>query len=201
MHSGCLSSSRSSERAGSGLGWSLALVAALFRLIPHPPNLTPLGALGLVSGARFSCAQALAMSLAALAVSDVLLHQVFGLAPFHPFVYASIALNVFLGRLLLQKRRRPARVVSVTLLASTQFFLISNFGVWVTWTLYPKTLAGLVECYVAALPFFQYTLVGDLLFTGALFGLLGWLSVGRFVPAKLVPHRRADLVGKLRLPT
>ena len=69
------------------------------------------------------------------------------------------------------------RVVSASLAASVSFFAVSNFAVWALWNMYPKTLAGLAECYTMAIPFFRNTVASDLLFTGAFFGL-----------AALLPH-------------
>ena len=60
-------------------------------------------------------------------------------------------------------------IAGVTFLASVQFFIITNLGVWMMMPLYPHTTAGLLQCYLAAIPFFQYTLIGDLVFTPVLF--------------------------------
>ena len=62
-------------------------------------------------------------------------------------------------------------------LASVQFFLVTNFGEWVRpESMYPPTLTGLVDCYVLGLPFFGFTLVGDLCFSALLFGTYALLS-------------------------
>ncbi len=114
--------------------------------------------------------------LAALFLSDMIL----GLYPHMEFVYGSFALVVCLG-LLLQKKRTPLRIAGAAFTSSLLFFVITNFGVWALYPLYPKTFAGLVECYVAAIPFFQNTLVGDGLFTTVLFG--GFALAERLVPA------------------
>ena len=148
----------------------LVIGAGLFRLLPHLPNFTPVGALGLLAGARMRLAQALLVPLVVMAVSDLLLQWLDGSTPFHPFVYASMVVNVVLGRMLLSRTSSPWKLGSVSLLASVQFFLITNLGVWLGGTMYAPTLAGLTQCYVAGLPFFQYTLLGDLTFCGVLFG-------------------------------
>jgi hypothetical protein len=62
-------------------------------------------------------------------------------------------------------------VISASLTASLSFYAVSNFAVWAVWNLYPKTLAGLAECYTMAIPFFRNTMASDLLFAGAFFGL------------------------------
>jgi hypothetical protein len=160
---------RSPENGGL-LGSGLAVATGLFRLVPHLPNFTPVGALGLFAGARMRLWHALTLPLLVMAVSDLLLQSFYGLSPFHPFVYASVVANVMLGRLLLRRSGSPWRIGGVSLLASAQFFLVTNFGVWMTWPMYTRDLAGLLQCYVAAIPFFQYTLLGDLVFCGVMFG-------------------------------
>ncbi len=149
---------------------SLSMAAGAFRLLPHLPNFTPVGALGLFSGAQLSWWRALLVPLCVMAASDLVLEQVYGYAPFHPLVYLSIGLNVVLGRLCLRGTRSPWRLGGASLLASVQFFLVTNFGVWAQWNMYPPTLAGLVQCYAAGLPFFQYTVLGDLTFVAVMFG-------------------------------
>jgi hypothetical protein len=149
---------------------SLSLATGAFRLAPHLPNFTPVGALGLFSGAQLSWWRALLVPLCVMAASDLVLEQVYGYAPFHPFVYVSIGLNVVLGRLCLRGTMSPWRLGGVSLLASIQFFLVTNFGVWAQGNMYPPTLAGLVQCYAAGVPFFQYTVLGDLTFVTVMFG-------------------------------
>lgn len=152
------------------------LLAAASRLMPHPPNVTPIAAMALFGGAHFSSlAAAYVVPLAAMLLSDLVL----GFHPTMPFVYASFLLIVLIGT---QLRRRTASAAAVAALGSSVlFFLVTNFGVWVTGTLYPKTGAGLVTAYAAALPFFRNTVVGDLLYVAVLFG--GFALLERYVPA------------------
>jgi hypothetical protein len=86
------------------------------------------------------------------------------------FTWAFYAAAVLLGSLL-KDRLSVARLAGTSLAGSVGFFLLSNFAVWAVWNMYPKTLAGLGACYVAALPFFRNALVGDLLWSGLFFGL------------------------------
>jgi hypothetical protein len=154
-------------------GWLtgvLALGTGLFRLFAFVPNFSPVGAMGLFAGARMAWWQALAIPLAVMAGSDLLLQAMYGYTPFHMAVYASMAVNVVLGRLLLRRTTLAWKIGGVSLLASVQFFFITNLGVWWEGAMYPRTLAGLLQCYVAALPFFQSTLLGDLMFSGVMFG-------------------------------
>lgn len=147
-------------------------VLALSRLVPHPPNFSPLLAVALFSGAV--CRDwrlALLIPLAAMLVSDLWL----GLHATLAFVHLGMALAVAIGRGL-GGRRRPALLLAGGLLGSGLFFLVSNAGVWLTQDLYPPTAAGLAACYLAALPFFHNTLLATLLWGAVLFGAEHWLA-------------------------
>jgi hypothetical protein len=156
---------------------SAVLAAALFRLVPHPPNFSPIAAMALFSGAYFGRkGLAFAAPLGAMLVSDAVLGFHGGM----PVVYGSLALIVVLGWLLTAKRS-AGRIAAAAVSASVLFYLVTNFGVWALGDMYPKTLAGLGACYVAALPFFQNSLAGDLVFTALLFG--GFALAERWLPA------------------
>jgi hypothetical protein len=159
----------------------MIIAAAASRLIPHPPNMASIAAVALFGGAYLSNKWlAFLVPLAALFLSDLVL----GLYGHMEIVYGSFALVVCIG-LLLRKRRTPLRIAGAALASSTLFFVITNFGVWAFGSLYPKTAAGLVTCYVAAIPFFQNTLVGDALYTTVLFG--GFAFAERLFPALREP--------------
>lgn len=156
---------------------SIILVAAASRLIPHPPNVTSLTAVALFGGAYFSDKRlAFLVPLFALFLSDLLL----GFYHHMEVVYLSFALIVAIG-LWLQKHRTAVPIVGAVAASSVLFFVLTNFGVWAFDALYPKTVEGLIACYVAAIPFFQNTLVGDLLYTAVLFG--GFAMLERLLPA------------------
>jgi hypothetical protein len=151
--------------------------AAAMRLLPHPPNFTPIGAMALFSGAYLGRrALAFAAPLGALLLSDLIL----GFYPGMLIQYASVALIVLLGWAVL-KRITLIGVGGAALATSVLFFVLTNFGVWLFSGMYPQTLAGLAACYVAAIPFFQNTLAGDLFFSAVLFG--GFALLERSVPA------------------
>lgn len=151
----------------------ITLVTAASRMLPHPPNFTPVGGLALFGGAYFGNKRsAFAVPLAAMLLSDLALGlsrygwRIFGSMP---YVYGSFALIVGLGLLL--RRRFPAWAVGTAApLASILFYAITNFGVWMHGSLYPHTFDGLVACYVAAIPFFGNTAMGDLFYCLVLFG-------------------------------
>src|SRR5262245_40876785 len=112
-----------------GLAGGLAVVAGLARLIPHPWNFTPVGALGLFGGARLRLWQALTLPLAIMFVTDLIIWAKGGWLPLDPYVYGSFLVSVLLGRLL-TRTNAPGRILLCTVAASVQFFLVTNFGVW-----------------------------------------------------------------------
>lgn len=155
---------------------SIILLAAASRLIPHPPNVTPLTAVALFGGAYFSDRRlAFLVPLTALFLSDLIL----GFYHHMEVVYLSFALIVAIG-LWLQKHRTVFPIACAALASSVLFFVLTNFGVWAFDALYPKTLEGLMACYVAAIPFFRNTLLGDLSYTVVLFG--GFALLERRIP-------------------
>jgi hypothetical protein len=163
----------------------LALAAAVMRLVPHPPNFTPMAALALFCGAQLGRRPAaFLIPLAAMLISDLYLgFFVYGFGLFHaqmPLIYASFALIALLGTLN-HRRIEPVRVGVTVLAGSLLFFWLSNLGVWLTGTMYPKNLAGLVTCYVAAIPYYRNMLMGDLFYAYVLFG--GWAFAQQFVAA------------------
>jgi hypothetical protein len=145
---------------------SLIAIAAFARLIPHPANVTPIMAMALFSGAVFhKRVFGILIPLAAMFVSDLAL----GTHNQMVSVYGSIVLVSLIG-LLLTDKRSAGRVAMASVASSTLFFLITNFTVWLSGEMYAKTSAGLLECYTLALPFYRNGLIGDLAFSGVLFG-------------------------------
>jgi len=103
------------------------------------------------------------------------------------FVYIGFALSVFIGRLVLSEKRTAFRFGGAAITSATLFFIVSNFGTWLTGTLYPMSLAGLTECYVMAIPFYGNTLLGDLFYVIVLFGIYegmqAWMQKQHFTQA------------------
>jgi len=147
------------------LPYALIAVGALLRILPHGPNFAPIGALALFGGAVLPGGVGIAVPLGALVLSDAIL----GFYPGIGWVYGSFVLIALLG-LVLRRRRTAARIVSTSLAASVLFFVITNFGEWFG-PLYPHTLAGLRQDYVAAIPFFRNTALSDLCYSLALFAI------------------------------
>jgi len=144
----------------------MVLAAAFVRLIPHPPNFAPIAAMALFGGAYFTKKwAAFLIPLAALFLTDLIIG-------FHGTmwaVYLSFILIVMIGMMMI-KKKKMSNIFLASVSSSVLFFVISNFGVWLTGPYYSKDIAGLSACYTAAIPFFHYTLLGDLFFVGLLFG-------------------------------
>jgi len=142
------------------------LAAAVMRLVPHPPNFTPIEAMALFSGAYLGRrGLAFVAPLGALLLSDLVLGFYHGMAT----VYFTVVLIVLIGWWL-STRRSFWRVGAAALASSVLFYIVTNFGMWLFSGFYPRTLAGLEACYVAAIPFFQNTVAGDRVYTALLFG-------------------------------
>ncbi|WP_223670408.1 DUF6580 family putative transport protein [Kangiella shandongensis] len=145
----------------------IAMIVAigLYRLFPHPFNVTPVMAMGLFAGTYFDKRwMAFVIPLVSMFIADIFLG-------FHNtllFVYGAIVLAVSIG-FLLRRSVSPLKVIAASVAGSVIFFTVSNFGVWLVNDYYPPTWEGLMTCYTMAIPFFQRTLLGDLLFNGVLF--------------------------------
>jgi hypothetical protein len=166
----------------------LALLIAIFaaaamRLLPHPPNFSPIAAMALFSGAYLpKRALAFVAPFGALVLSDAMLG---GFYPGMEIVYLSFGLTVLIGWAI-SKRKSPLVIGGAALASSVLFFVLTNFGMWLFSGFYPRTIEGLVACYVAAIPFFQNTIAGDLFFTALLFG--GFALAERLLPALRQPQ-------------
>jgi hypothetical protein len=141
-------------------------------LVPHAPNVTPLGGSCLFAGSRIAGLWAYLLPLAVMIATDPL---VGGYTWESPVIYASFLVNVWIGRRMLRDVT-PVRVGAAAFLCSAQFFILTNLAIWVGAValhnpFYSANLSGLVACYALALPFWGRTLAGDLLYSGALFGL------------------------------
>ncbi len=172
----------------------IILLAALARLIPHPPNFTPIGALALFGAAHFQSRWAgFLVPLSAMFISDVVLQLatsiglyggwMAGGTGFHTgmvAVYGVVVLIAALG-LLLRRKKTVLPVAGAALASSVLFFVITNFWVWAEGSLYSLTLEGLLTCYTMAIPFFHWTLLGDAYYATVLFG--GFALAERRVPA------------------
>jgi len=165
---------------------AMCIVAAASRVLPHPPNMTAIMAIALFAGARYNNKLlAFCFPLLIMLISDLFI----GFHSSQLVVYGCIALVTFLG-MSLRNSSSIGKALGMSLVGSTIFFVATNFAVWALGSMYPLTLEGLLLCYSAALPFFNTdgfqfmnssqlifgsffanAIVGDLLFTGVLFGV------------------------------
>ena len=167
---------------------ALIFVAALSRLLPHPPNFSPVEAIALFGGAFFaSRAWALAVPLLAMLVSDLVLGAMVG-GGYAMYlggisfwsVYACIAALTVLG-FGLRGRTSAPRVLGYGLAGSVLFFVVTNFGAWLGSAAFdPQNAAGLAAAYVAGIPFFKWTIAGTLAYSAFLFG--GFALLRRQLP-------------------
>jgi hypothetical protein len=168
------------------LALALIVLAAALRIVPHPWNFTPIGAMALFSGAILKDRRlAFLFPLLALFAGDIFI----GFHKLIPVVYASFLINVAIG-LWLRDRRTVTRISLATLLGAIQFFLITNFAVWQFLGGYPHTAGGLMACYIAGIPYFWNTLAGDAVYAVLLFGSFAFAE--RFLPLFREPVRAAS---------
>lgn len=160
------------------LALALIVLGGASRLLPHLANFTAVGALSLFAGARLDGWKAYAVPLVVLLSTNLALAGLYHY-PFFAFSYlfvlAAFAVNVWIGSFL-RNTRNPVKIATASILCAVQFYLLSNFGVWLGGNLYPLTLEGLLACYTAAIPFFGRTLAADLFYAGVLFGLFAFLE-------------------------
>jgi hypothetical protein len=164
---------------------ALCVLAIALRLVPHDYNVSAIGAVGMLVGCFWSARLGFVLAIAAMFVSDVL-GELFGIPSMGFYapglmlvVYLAIACSAVVGRYLVGCRNSKGGFaiplwagVPLGALASTiLFFLITNFASWLDpQMMYPRTFAGLAECYWSALPFARNTLFGNLVYSAIFFG-------------------------------
>ncbi len=165
----------------------MIILAIASRFLPHWHNFTAVGAVGLFAGAHFTKKYwAFLIPFAALWISDLVLNNViyghfyegfvwFTVGAF--WIYLGFALNVVIGIYLI-RRIKFSSIVLGAIAASLAFFLISNFGTWLDPLppVYPPSMAGLVACYAAGLPFLLNSLLANLFYSLLLFGTYELIS-------------------------
>jgi hypothetical protein len=183
-----MSGEKNPNQCGMTWPWvvAFAALAVLHRVLPRLLNLgpeaqivwnfAPVGAVGLFAGARWRSPLAVLTPLAVMLASDLLMWPLLaakGLPTFSwgtPIIYASFTVYALIGRLM----RPSSSVVFITaapFAGALQFFLATNFLCWPGNPLYTQNLSGLMQSYIAGLPFFPNTLGGDLLYSFLFFGL------------------------------
>ncbi len=158
----------------------IIILAIVSRLIPHAYNFAPFGAIALFGSAYFQDKKiAFIVPIIAAWISGVVLNNTV-YASMHPtfilfdrdILWQSMAyvFTAVVGFYLYDKNVSPIKVVTGAVASSLLFFTITNFGFWVSGSFYPTTISGLVACFTAAIPFYQSTLMGDLIFSSLFFG-------------------------------
>jgi len=172
----------------------IILLAAFTRIMPHPPNFSPIAAIGLFGAAHFTKKwQAFLVPLLAIWLSDLVINNFVYTYQGSEFIwfyggfywqYLSYVLIIFSGHLIFKNKISIRTSLGGIFASSGIFFIVSNFGVWVTSAMYPKTISGLTMCYAAGIPFLNNTVYSDALFTTVLFGMY-YLLQKEFSPLKL----------------
>lgn len=137
----------------------LILVLSFSRAIPHPPNFTPILAVGIFSGFFFrNFFLSSFIVLSSMFVGDLYL----GFHGTMVFTYTALIVSVLIGALI--KNFKFKELFFTSLFSSFCFFIITNFGAWLTLPMYEKNLAGLLQSYVLAIPFFHNTLISTFIY-------------------------------------
>lgn len=152
----------------------LIILGLSSRLLPHPANFAPISAIAIFAALYLPKKYSLVIPLVAMFISDIFIG--FYSLPIMISVYASFIIMSLIG-LLVRKNNHtsPAgkkilNILSGTLIGSISFFLITNFAVWMFGTMYIHNFSGLLDSYIAAIPFFRNSLLGDLFYCGIMVG-------------------------------
>jgi len=146
------------------------VILALSRIIPHPPNFTPILASAIMAPMLIKDRWfGIAVPIVAMFISDVII----GFHSYQFVIYFSILVIAFVAPM----RKNYLRLGIIAVGGSVWFFITTNFAVWIIWDYYPKTIEGLITCYTLAIPFFKNTLISTCLFTGLLTFSIKYLEV------------------------
>lgn len=166
----------------------IILIVALSRLLPHPDNVTPIAALALYAPVFRKGWITFIVPFAALVFSDIFL----GFSLITLYVYGSFLFVYFIGYLLREKFSY-FRLASFVFASSSIFFIVTNLGVWIHYPIYEKSISGLMECYIMAIPFYRNTLIGDLVYSFALFGITKKIVL-RYRPQYLIKEKEVSAI-------
>lgn len=181
------------------------VLAALSRLLPHPHNFTPLVGMALFAMAYMPKAwQAIAITMLSYLLSDVLVNAflhpeasswAYFVSPTALGVYVAMLLVSGLGFALKGKALKTSRLMAGSISGSFVFYLVSNTAVWLGSAYYAKSFTGWLTALYAGIPFYQANdilssfflnqIIGDLFFTGLLFGAYALVNKGSLKPARI----------------
>jgi len=140
----------------------ISVILALGRIIPHPPNFTPILATAIYTPYMVNDKWiAVLIPLSAMFIADIII----GFHPYMLWVYGAIGLSTLISNWSMRFNKKYIQLGVMAILSSILFFIITNFAVWAIWDYYPKTIDGLIICYIKAIPFFQNTLLGTIIYT------------------------------------
>jgi hypothetical protein len=153
----------------------IIIFGIFLRLIPHIPNFSPITATAIFSGVYLNKRSAILVPLLTMVISDYLISPENMLHSTSLFVWGSFIISGIIG-IRLKRANNPLCIYGGSILASLQFFFITNFGVWLTSNMYSHNLGGLIESYMMGIPFYRNTLIGDLFYVTAIFGAYEFLK-------------------------
>ena len=142
------------------------VLGVLSRLAPHMPNMTAVGAIAIFTGAKFGVKKSLVVLFTTMLIAD----SIKGLHAVMWATYGALIIGMLIGKYI-AKKKQVGWIIGGTMVSSIVFFIVTNFAVWLAPNfMYEKTISGLMQCYIMAIPFFRNSLVGDLTYSGIFFG-------------------------------
>ena len=134
------------------------VLGVLTRLIPHPPNFTPILSFALLSSVYSKNNLGILIPISIMVISDFYL----GTHGAMVWVYSALFIIYLIGYFFI-KNISFKNILVGSVIGSLMFFIVTNFGVWLIG--YPKSLAGLMQCYIAAIPFYKNTLLSSIFYS------------------------------------
>ena len=146
------------------------VILALSRIVPHPPNFTPILASAIMAPMLIKDRWfGIAIPIIAMFISDIIIG-------FHPYQFV-IYFSILVIGLVAPMHKNYVKLGILAIGASVWFFITTNFAVWIIWDYYPKTIEGLILCYTLAIPFFANTLLSTCVFTGLIIFLIKYIQL------------------------
>ena len=170
------------------------LIVVGLRLLPHPPNFAPITAIALFGGVYLSRKIAFTLPIVAMVISDIFIgyYEI----KLMICVYTAFLLCVMLG-FWLKKHKKWQTILGSSVLSALIFFILTNFAVWIFTPWYAKTLSGIIQCYVMALPFFKNTLLSSLFYTTIFFGVYEIVEV--WIRKRSAEKKFADVLNNKKI--
>jgi len=162
--------------------------------LPHPPNFAPITAIALFGGVYLSRKIAFTLPIVAMVISDIFIgyYEI----KLMICVYTAFLLCVMLG-FWLKKHKKWQTILGSSVLSALIFFILTNFAVWIFTPWYAKTLSGIIQCYVMALPFFKNTLLSSLFYTTIFFGVYEIVEV--WIRKRSAEKKFADVLNNKKI--